>query len=208
MEPYYLQIFSNLLFSSFTCKFIERIHSCTISLYSLWICLSRAANLSIFERQNKQEMKRLKVGEKAPNFEGTIEDGSTVSLNDYQGKKLILFIYPKDNTPGCNAQNCNLAENYDALREKGFELLGMSADDETKHQKFIAKFNLPFHLIADTEHKIIEDYGSWGLKKFMGREYDGIHRTTFIIEDGVITHTIEKVKTKAHTEQILDLVGE
>ncbi len=153
-------------------------------------------------------MKRLKVGDKAPFFEGKIEDGSTVTLDDYKDKKLILFIYPKDNTPGCTAQNCNLAENYEALKKKGFELLGMSADTERKHQNFIKKFNLPFHLIADTDHKIIDDYGSWGLKKFMGREYEGIHRTTFIIEDGVITHTIEKVKTKTHTEQILELLGE
>lgn len=151
-------------------------------------------------------MKRLKVGDKAPYFEGVIEDGSTVTLDDFKNKKLIFFIYPKDDTPGCTAQNCNLGENYELLRKKGFELLGMSADTGKKHQKFIEKYNLPFHLIADEEHKIIEAYGSWGLKKFMGREYDGIHRTTFIIENGVITHTIEKVNTKNHTAQILELV--
>lgn len=153
-------------------------------------------------------MKRLKAGDKAPNFEGKIEDGSTVTLDEYKDKKLILFIYPKDNTPGCTAQNCNLSENYDVLKKKGFELLGMSADSEKKHQNFIKKYNLPFHLIADTDHEIIEAYGSWGPKKFMGREYIGIHRTTFIIEKGTIAHVIEKVKTKDHTAQILDLIGE
>lgn len=162
--------------------------------------------LTYKKSKTKQKMKRLKAGDKAPYFEGTIEDGSTVTLDDYKGKKLILFIYPKDNTPGCTVQNCNLAENYDALQKKGFELLGMSADNEKKHQNFRAKFNLPFHLIADTDHKIIEAYGSWGLKKFMGREYDGIHRTTFIIENGIILHTIEKVNTKDHANQILELI--
>ncbi|MCB9187926.1 MAG: thioredoxin-dependent thiol peroxidase [Flavobacteriales bacterium] len=153
-------------------------------------------------------MKRLKAGDKAPYFEGTIEDGSTVSLGDFSGKKLILFIYPKDNTPGCTAQNCNLAENFEELKKKGFELLGISADNEKKHQNFIEKYKLPFHLIADTDHKIIDAYGSWGLKKFMGREYDGIHRTTFIIENGVIKHVIEKVNTKNHSAQILEICGE
>lgn len=157
-------------------------------------------------KQTDTKMKRLKEGDKAPNFEGIVEDGTTVSLKDYKDKKLILFIYPKDDTPGCTAQNCNLGENYDLLQSKGYELLGMSADPAKKHQKFIDKYHLPFHLIADEDHKIIEAYGSWGLKKFMGREYDGIHRTTFIIENGVIQHIIEKVKTKDHTNQILELI--
>lgn len=150
-------------------------------------------------------MKTLKVGENAPKFEGVIQNGETVKLEDYSGKKLILFFYPKDNTPGCTAESCNLGENYDALKSKGFEILGVSADSEKSHVKFIEKYNLPFDLIADTEHKILEDYGCWGLKKFMGKEYIGIHRKTFVIdEQRKLIAIFEKVKTKDHTSQILE----
>ncbi len=149
-------------------------------------------------------MKTFKVGEKAPDFEGVIQTGETVKLSDYKGKKLIIYFYPKDNTPGCTAESCNLGENYDLLKEKGYEILGVSADSEKSHNKFIDKYNLPFDLIADTERKIIDAYGCWGPKKFMGREYDGIHRKTFVLdENGVITAIFEKVKTKDHTAQIL-----
>ena len=149
-------------------------------------------------------MTNLKVGDKAPDFNTTLEDGSSVSLSDYRGKKLILYFYPKDDTPGCTKEACNLRDNYKDLLDKGFEILGVSADTAQKHQKFITKYELPFHLLVDTERKIIEDYGVWGRKKFMGREYDGIHRVTFVIdEEGMIELVIEKVKTGEHTEQIL-----
>ncbi|PHN03166.1 thioredoxin-dependent thiol peroxidase [Flavilitoribacter nigricans] len=149
----------------------------------------------------------LKVGDKAPEFSGTIESGETVSLSDYKGKKLILFFYPKDNTPGCTAEACNLRDNYSELKNAGFELLGVSPDSERKHQNFIKKFSLPFPLLADTEQETLQAYGVWGPKKFMGRSYIGVHRTTFVIdEDGVIEAVIDKVKTKDHTAQILEVL--
>ena len=149
-------------------------------------------------------MTHLKVGDKAPNFSGIIQDETTVSLADYKGSKLVLYFYPKDNTPGCTTQACNLSDNYDMLLKKGYKVLGVSPDTAKKHVKFIDKYNLPFDLLADTELETIKTYGIWGLKKFMGREYDGVHRTTFIIdENGVIEDIIAKVKTKAHTAQIL-----
>ena len=149
-------------------------------------------------------MMHLKVGDKAPEFNGKIQDGTFVTNKDYLGKKLIFFIYPKDNTPGCNNENCNLRDNYAILKEKGFELLGLSADSIEKHTKFREKYSLPFDLIADEDKTILNAFGVWGLKKFMGKEYDGIHRTTFIInEEGIITNIYNKVKTKEHAEQIL-----
>ena len=149
----------------------------------------------------------LKAGEKAPDFSGTIQSGATVSLSDFKGKKLILFFYPKDNTPGCTLEACNLRDNYDDLREAGFELLGVSPDSETKHQNFIKKFKLPFPLLADTEQETMQAYGVWGPKKFMGKSYIGVHRTTFVIdENGTIEAVIEKVKTKDHTKQILEVL--
>jgi peroxiredoxin Q/BCP len=121
---------------------------------------------------------------------------------------VILYFYPKDDTPGCTAEACNFRDNYAALQKKGFEVVGVSADDEKKHNKFIDKYELPFTLIADTDKKVVEDYGVWGLKKFMGREYMGTSRVTFIIgEDGKIEHIIDKVETKNSTQQVLDLVG-
>lgn len=150
----------------------------------------------------------LKEGDKAPNFSGKDQTGKTVSLSDLKGKRVVLFFYPKDMTPGCTAQACNLAENYSELQKQGFEVIGVSADSEERHQKFIAKYNLPFTLLADTKLEIIKAYGVWGYKKFMGKEYDGIHRTTFIIgTDGVLEKVILKVKTKDHSAQILKELG-
>ena len=148
---------------------------------------------------------KLEIGNKAPDFNGLIQNGESVSLSDYKGKKLILFFYPKDNTPGCTAEACNLRDNYDLLREKGFELLGVSPDTEVKHQNFIKKQNLPMNLLADTEKKVLEAYGVWGEKKMYGRTYMGVMRSTFIIdENGNIEKIFPKVKTKAHTEQIIE----
>lgn len=147
---------------------------------------------------------KLKVGDKAPEINGVDENGKAVSLGDYEGKKLILYFYPKDLTPGCTTESCNFRDHYQDLIDKGFDVLGVSADDEKKHQKFIEKHELPFRLLADTEKKVIEAYGVWGPKKFMGREYEGIHRTTFVIDENKsIQLIIEKVKTKESTQQIL-----
>lgn len=152
---------------------------------------------------------KIKTGDKAPDFSGLDQDGKNISLSDYKGKKLILYFYPKDNTPGCTVESCNLRDNYSELKKMGFEILGVSADNEKKHKNFISKFNLPFPLLADTEKKTILDYGVWGEKKFMGRVYDGIYRTTFIIdENGIVSHIIDKVKTKNHSEQIIEIIKE
>lgn len=146
----------------------------------------------------------LKVGDLAPNFEAIIQDGTKLNLSDYKGKKIVLYFYPKDNTPGCTDESCNLRDNYKILLEQGYVVIGVSADSEKSHLKFIAKYDLPFPLISDTKKEIINAFGVWGPKKFMGREYEGILRSTFVIsEDGVIEEVIAKVKTKAHAEQIL-----
>ncbi|MEN0002556.1 MAG: thioredoxin-dependent thiol peroxidase [Bacteroidota bacterium] len=150
-------------------------------------------------------MTHLKEGDQAPGFSGVNQDGASISLADYKGKKLILFFYPKDNTPGCTAEACNLRDNFDDLKAKGFELLGVSPDSERKHQNFINKFGLPFPLLADTEKEVLNAYGAWGPKSMYGKTYDGVYRTTFVInEEGVIEKVFKKVKTKAHTEQILE----
>tara|TARA_B100000614_G_scaffold236034_1_gene233280 strand:- start:73 stop:534 length:462 start_codon:yes stop_codon:yes gene_type:complete len=150
-------------------------------------------------------MTGLKEGDKAPDFKGVIENGSEVSLANYLGKKLVLYFYPKDNTPGCTAQACNLTENQELLKNKGFEILGVSADSAKKHQNFISKYDLGFSLIADENKEVIKAYQVWGPKKFMGKEYDGIHRTTFVInEQGNIERVFTKVKTKEHANQILE----
>lgn len=152
-------------------------------------------------------MTHLKAGDKAPDFTGLNEKGESISLSDYKGKKLILFFYPKDNTPGCTAEACNLRDNYDDLTSKGYALLGVSPDSAKKHQNFINKFDFPFPLLADTELEVIKAYGAWGLKKMYGKEYEGLLRSTFIIDEkGKIEQVITKVKTKAHTEQILELM--
>lgn len=149
-------------------------------------------------------MKKLKIGDQAPAINAIDENGNPFKLSDLKGKKVVLYFYPKDDTPGCTKQACNLKDNYTELQKRGYEVVGVSADDEAKHQKFIAKYELPFKLIADTDKKVINDYGVWGPKKFMGKEYDGIHRTTFIIDEkGKIEDIIEKVKTKEHSAQII-----
>jgi peroxiredoxin Q/BCP len=149
-------------------------------------------------------MNTLKEGDKAPMFEGIDQNGNTIKLADYAGKKVVLYFYPKDDTPGCTAQACNLRDNDRELKEAGYEVIGVSADTPEKHTKFINKYELPFPLVADTEKEIIQAFGVWGPKKFMGKVYDGIHRTTFVInEEGVIDKVIAKVKTKDHTAQIL-----
>ncbi len=150
----------------------------------------------------------LEVGMDAPDFTATIETGEQVSLSDYAGKKLILFFYPKDDTPGCTKENCNLRDNYARLKEMGFELLGVSADSAEKHNKFIEKYSLPFHLITDGNKKLIEQYGVWGEKKNFGVTYQGLYRTTFVIdENSKIEAIFKSVKTGNHTEQILTRLG-
>lgn len=150
-------------------------------------------------------MTTLQEGDKAPDFKEKNEIGEEMQLADFKGKKLVLYFYPKDSTPGCTVESCNLRDNYTLLQAKGFKVLGVSADGEASHQKFIGKHNLPFHLLADTDKKVLNAYGVWGPKKFMGRIYDGIHRTTFVIdEQGIIEKVFVKVKTKTHTEQILE----
>lgn len=151
-------------------------------------------------------MKHLKVGDTAPVFTGTDQNGKTISLKDFKGQRLAIYFYPKDNTPGCTVQACNLRDNYKLLADNGIQILGVSADSISSHQKFIDKFNLPFSLIADEDKKVIEAFGVWGPKKFMGKEYDGIHRTTYLInEEQQIVSIIEKPKTKAHAEEILEI---
>lgn len=153
-------------------------------------------------------MTTLKAGDKAPNFEGLNEKGETIKLSDFKGTKLVLFFYPKDNTPGCTAEACSLRDNFSSLKKAGYALLGVSPDSPKKHQNFINKFDFPFSLLADTELETIKAYGIWGLKKFMGREYEGVHRTTFIIDEkGKIERVIAKVKTKDHAAQILEPVS-
>ncbi len=150
----------------------------------------------------------LEVGAKVPNITVKDQDGKELNLSNYKGQKLIVYFYPKDDTPGCTAEACNFRDNYSELQKQGFALIGVSPDEEKKHLKFIDKYDLPFPLIADTDKSLANAFGVWGPKKFMGKEYDGIHRTTFIInEEGEITHVISKVKTKDSTQQILDLVN-
>ena len=149
-------------------------------------------------------MTNLQPGDPAPDFSGTLHDGSTVSLSNYAGKKLILFFYPKDDTPGCTAAACSLWDNFQVLKDKGYELLGVSPDKPAKHVKFIDKYDLPMPLLADEDHSVMDAFGAWGPKKFMGREYDGVLRSTFVINaDGKIDRVYRKVKTKQHAEQIL-----
>jgi thioredoxin-dependent peroxiredoxin len=149
-------------------------------------------------------MTTLKAGDKAPDFKGKDQNGKQIGLSNFKGSKLVIYFYPKDNTPGCTAQACNLRDNYELLMSKGFKVIGVSADDTKSHQKFIEKYELPFPLIADTEKEVIKAFGVWGPKKFMGKTYDGIHRTTFLInENGVIQEVITDVKTKDHTAQLI-----
>ncbi|MEP2774110.1 MAG: thioredoxin-dependent thiol peroxidase [Fulvivirga sp.] len=146
----------------------------------------------------------LSVGDKAPNFKVKDQDGNEIKLSDYEGKKVVLYFYPRDNTPGCTAEACNLRDNYEALQKAGYEILGVSTDDEKSHKKFIEKQSLPFKLLADTEKDIHEKYGTWVEKNMYGRKYMGTARKTFLIdEEGKIEEVIGKVKTKEHTAQIL-----
>ena len=147
---------------------------------------------------------KLKAGDKAPDFSAKDQDGRVVSLKDLKGKKLILYFYPHDDTPTCTIEACNLRDNFPALKKKGFRVIGVSTDDEVKHIKFIKKFDLPFTLLADADLKVVKAYDVWGTKQFMGKIFDGIARTTFVInEKGIIDKVISKVKSKEHTEQIL-----
>lgn len=150
-------------------------------------------------------MEKIEVGAKAPDFKALDADGHQHQLEDYQGQKLVLFFYPKDMTPGCTHQVCNLRDYYQELTEKGIKLLGVSMDDRARHQKFIDKHNLPFPLLEDPNKEMLQAYGVWGPKKFMGRTFEGTHRTTYLInEDGIVEHRIDKVKTKDHAAQILE----
>lgn len=148
----------------------------------------------------------LEPGAKAPDFTAKDQDSNTISLKAFKGKKVVLYFYPRDNTPSCTAQACNIRDNYALLQKEDIVILGVSTDDEKSHKRFEKKFNLPFPLLADTDMTIAEAYGVWGLKKFMGREFMGIRRTTFLInEKGKIDHIIDKVTTKDHAAQILAL---
>lgn len=146
----------------------------------------------------------LKVGDKLPEFEGLNQDGEVIKSSDFAGKKLVVFFYPKANTPGCTAEACNLSDNYLSFQARGFQLLGVSADEVSRQKKFHTKYSFPYPLLADTEKNVIKAFGVWQPKKFMGREFLGILRTTFVFdENGICTEVIEKVKTKDHTAQIL-----
>ena len=150
-------------------------------------------------------MIKLAIGDKAPAIDGVLENGKSVSLNDFKGKKLVLYFYPKDDTPGCTAEACDLRDNYNRFIDEGYAIIGVSPDSEKKHLKFIDKYDLPFSLIADTEKTVCENYGVWVEKSMYGRQYMGVARSTFIIDgDGFIETIIEKVKTKEHAAQILD----
>ncbi|MDA8850783.1 thioredoxin-dependent thiol peroxidase [Flavobacteriaceae bacterium] len=150
-------------------------------------------------------MNTLQVGDKVPNFTTKDHLGNTVSLQDYDGKKLVVFFYPKASTPGCTLEVCDLRDHYQELKDKGYSLLGVSADNEKRQKNFADKFELPFPLLADEDKTVIETFGVWGPKKFQGKEYEGIHRMTFIInEKGLVERLISKVKTKEHAAQILE----
>ncbi|MGO4911679.1 thioredoxin-dependent thiol peroxidase [Leeuwenhoekiella sp. W20_SRS_FM14] len=148
-------------------------------------------------------MNTLKAGDQVPNFTTTDQDGNVINWSDYSDKKVVVFFYPKASTPGCTAEACNLRDNYTALQEQGYAILGVSADSEKRQANFKSKYEFPFPLLADEDKKVINAFGVWGPKKFMGKEYDGIHRMTFLVENGTVTRVIDKVKTKDHAAQIL-----
>ncbi|WP_118194225.1 thioredoxin-dependent thiol peroxidase [Albibacterium indicum] len=151
-------------------------------------------------------MKKLEVGDPAPPFSAKNQTGETIRLDDFKGKKLILYFYPKDNTPGCTTESCNFRDNYESLLNKGFEVVGVSVDGERSHKRFADKHGLPFNLLVDDEKKMVEDYQVWVEKNLYGRKYMGTARTTFIIsEEGIIEHIIKKVKNKEASQQVLDL---
>lgn len=147
----------------------------------------------------------VEVGQQAPDFESKDQDGNTVKLSDYRGKKVVLYFYPKDNTPGCTAQACDLRDNYETLQKAGYEVIGISSDSGKSHQKFRQKFDLPFTLLADEDKSVHEKFGTWVEKSMYGKTYMGTARTTFIIDEkGIIAEVIDKVKTKEHTKQIIN----
>jgi peroxiredoxin Q/BCP len=153
-------------------------------------------------------MSKLAAGDKAPQFEGVNQNGEKISLNDFKGKKLILYFYPKDNTPGCTAESCNLNANYEMWLNKGYDVVGVSPDNEKSHLKFIDKFGLKFNLIADTKNEILEAYGVWGEKSMYGKKYMGVLRTTYVIDgNGIIESVFEKVDTGNHTKQIIEALN-
>jgi peroxiredoxin Q/BCP len=150
-------------------------------------------------------MAKLKEGDKAPYFEGKDQNGNLITADQFKGKKLVLYFYPKDNTPGCTAEACNLRDNYQEFLDKGYAVAGVSADSEKSHQNFSAKYELPFPIISDPDKEIIKAYGAWGEKSMYGKKYEGILRMTFVIsEDGFVEKIIEKVKTKDHSRQIFE----
>ena len=154
-------------------------------------------------------MAELKVGDKAPNFKAKNQNGEELSLSDFKGKKVILYFYPKDNTPGCTTEACNFRDNYQSLLKDGFEVIGVSIDSEQSHQKFISKFELPFNLVSDEDKKIVESYGVWVEKNMYGKKYMGTARRTFIIDEkGTIQHIIKKVDNKNASQQIRDLLAQ
>lgn len=151
------------------------------------------------------KMTHLEVGDKVPDFEGKDQDGNTISSQTILGNKSIIYFYPKDSTPGCTKEACNLRDHSEMLKKEGYQIVGVSADSEKSHSKFIKKYGLTFPLIADIDYSVIKAFGVWGPKKFMGKEFDGIHRTTFITDkQGTISNIFKKVKTKAHAEQIME----
>ncbi|GIV62482.1 MAG: peroxiredoxin [Rhodothermaceae bacterium] len=155
-----------------------------------------------------QTMNMPAPGEPAPDFEGTTQDGSTVRLSDFRGRKVVLYFYPKDDTPGCTKQACNLRDHYAALQEQGIVVLGVSADDAASHRRFAEKYDLPFPLIADPEHRILEAYGVWGERTLYGRKFMGIKRTTFLIdEEGRIVHVFKRPRVGEHAQEILEKFG-
>jgi len=176
----------------------------SISILAIVIFTNAGCQGNNNNQLKQSNMVNLKEGDVAPDFTAENQDGKEIKLSGLKGKKVILYFYPKDNTPGCTAEACNLRDNYDELTKKGFEVIGVSPDDEKSHAKFIAKYNLNFNLVADTSKNIMKQYGAWGPKKMMGKEYEGVLRTTFIInEEGKIELIITKVNTGNHAEQIL-----
>jgi peroxiredoxin Q/BCP len=150
------------------------------------------------------EVNLKKVGDKAPESLGLDQNGNVINIADFKGKKIVVYFYPQDDTPTCTKEACNLRDNYSILKKQGFEIIGVSSDTDKKHQKFIDKYSLPFPLIADIDRKTIEAFGVWGLKKFMGKIYDGIHRVTYVVDEkGIIERVFDKVESKAHAEQII-----
>ncbi|RKO73361.1 thioredoxin-dependent thiol peroxidase [Sphingobacterium puteale] len=151
-------------------------------------------------------MATLEIGQQAPDFSAKNQNGETVHLSDFRGKKVILYFYPKDNTPGCTTEACNFRDNYQSLKKEGFEIIGVSVDNETSHKKFITKHELPFQLLVDEDKSLVEAYGVWVEKNMYGKKYMGTARTTFVIdEQGIIQHIIKKVDNKNASQQIRDL---